>query len=213
MNVMNLELLNIAATSLAAGKMIFLLLFSPEDLLVNAATEKEVSEIMKKYTFPNNQEEIRGWVCWTKSDKFTEETLNNKKNALNIKKLENLKKEFLNFYLQNLSDLIDKSNDYVKNCDVHIRIGKYIVQIMRLRLVIQPEIQIAVNKHTQTNHEYLAVKGFWYTEDAHKVRRFTSSLGRIKDYEQGKKDPKAMAEAINKIQEKAIEAYLKAYPE
>ena len=210
---MNLEVVNIAATSFAAVKMLLLLLFSPEDFLKNAQTSKEVDEYLKNNSYPLNNEEIRAMVSWTKDDNFTEETLKNNRNVINLKKLSKLKRDFLDFYLQYLSDLSVKSPEYQRNCDVNIRIGKYIIQIMRLRILIQPDIQIALNKHTQTNHEYLAAKAFWINDDGVKIRKFTRSLGRLEEYENGKDDPKARIEGTIKIQEKIQEAYLTAYPE
>ena len=210
---MNMDVVNIVATSLAAVKMYFLFLFTPEDFLKNAKTSQEVDEIMKDYSFPKNNEEIRAMVSWTKSDNFTEETQMSSRNVINLKKLTKLKKDYLDFYLQNLSELIVKSPEYQRNCDVHIRIGQFIIQIMRLRILIQPEIQIALNKHTQTNHEYLAAKAFWINDDGVKIRKFTRSLGRLEEYPKGKDDPKAHLEGTIKIQEKIQEAYLTAYPE
>ena len=211
--LMNLETVNTVVASFPAIKLLLLFVAVPEILLKNAETIQEVDELMKQYNFAKNNEEIRSMLYWTKCDEFKEDPAKKERNGLYIKKLKSLKKEFLDFYLKVLPGVYSGSREYPRNCDVDIRIGKYLLQIMRLRMVIEPEIQIATNKHTQTNHDYLAVKAFWLIDSGVKVRKFTRSIGRIKEYKDGIKDLKAREEGIVKIQERMYETYLEAYPE
>jgi len=210
---MNFETVNIIGTSLAAVKMFFFFFFTNEDLLKTAKTTKEVDDIMKDFQFSQNNNEIREVLIWTKNDDFKKETLRNVKNDKYIGKLNKLKSEFLDFYLKFLSELTNKESEYQRSCDVYTKIGKYIQQIMRLRMVIQPELQIAMNIHTKSRIEYLAAKAFWLNDNGVKERKFTRSLGRVDDYAKGKDDPKVRKEAISKIQEAIYEAYLETYPE
>ena len=209
---MNFEVLNIVVTSTAVVKMFFFFA-AYYDKWLDTFITKQVDDIMKKYSFTKNQKEVRAMVTWVVNEEFTLDTIKRKIGSIGNEKLGDLKDEFLDFYLGYLSDVSSISPEFERNCDIQIRIEKYILQIMRLRMVIEPEIQIAMNKHTQTNHEYIAVKSFWLNDEGVKVRKFTKSLGRVEDYEKGLKDPKVREEGIVKIQEIMYETYLEEYPE
>ena len=86
-------------------------------------------------------------------------------------------------------------------------------QIMKLRLIIEPSIQIATNVHTQSKITYLVAKSFWYDINGIKIRKFTKSLGRAEDYKQGVNDIDAKREAEIKIKEVMIQTYKEEYGE
>jgi hypothetical protein len=84
---------------------------------------------------------------------------------------------------------------------------------MKLRMIIEPSIQIATNVHTQSKITYLIAKSFWINENGVKIRKFTKSLGRSEDYKKGIKDIDAKKEAEIKIREIMIQTYNEEYGE
>ncbi len=124
--------------------------------------------------------------------------------SANMKKLDSLKEEFLNFYFLNISK---NKSDIKLNIDVHNKIDEYMIRIMKLRMIIEPDIQIALNVHTQTKITYLIAKSYWIDEDGNKVRKFTKSLGRAEEFKDGINDINAKQVADKKIKEIMIQTY------
>ena len=54
-----------------------------------------------------------------------------------------------------------------------------LLQILRLRLIIRPEIQKSIQTHTITNHKYLVMKIIWLDDKMKKIVKFSLSLGRV----------------------------------
>ena len=54
-----------------------------------------------------------------------------------------------------------------------------LLQILRLRLIIKPEIQKSIQTHTITNHKYLVMKIIWLDDKMKKIVKFSLSLGRV----------------------------------
>ncbi len=95
--------------------------------------------------------------------------------------------------------------------DLDARISEYVIQLMRLRLVIQPDVKISRNKHPRTTHSYLAIKAYWISDSGKRERKFTKSVGRIENYPQKEKDPQALADGIKLIQPVLFENYQEIY--
>ncbi len=155
--------------------------------------------------------EVREMVSWIVDDKFDAETTKSLKNQPLINKLNELKDSFLSFYFNHLEDVTANNSDINRSCDIHTTIGKYVLQLMRLRLVIQPEIQIAMNKHTHSHIDYMAVKAFWIEENGEKRRRFTKSLGRAEKYKSNIKNEQAVKDSIALLQPVMYKTYLESY--
>jgi hypothetical protein len=130
--------------------------------------------------------------------------------SLYYKKLENVKSEFLEFYF---TEVAKNKKEIKTNEHVDSKIDEYILKIMKLRMIVEPSIQIATNVHTQSKITYLIAKSFWYDEDGNKIRKFTKSLGRAEDYVHGIDDFNAKKEADNKIKEIMIQTYKDEYGE
>lgn len=162
----------------------------------------------------NNHKELEktrssiNMLKWIYNDGFQLEHLHI--STLYYKKLELVKSELLKFYFNET-----KKNDknIQTNQQVHAKIEGYMFQIMKLRLIIEPSIQIATNVHTQSKITYLIAKSFWIDSNGVKVRKFTKSLGRAEDYKKGIKDINAKMEAENKIKEIMIHTYIEEYGE
>ncbi len=54
-----------------------------------------------------------------------------------------------------------------------------LLQILRLRLIIKPEIQKSIQTHTITNHKYLVMKIIWLDDQMKKNVKYSISLGRV----------------------------------
>jgi hypothetical protein len=199
---------------LASTKMLLLLLLLPEKLLMSAKEKEDIDLYLDSIEDIKYKSDARALISWINADKFKDETLTKARNQFFLKKLDKLKKSFFNSYLKSLKQEGEKDETaYTRACDVYTEINRFVLRIMRLRMVIQPKIQIAVNVHTQTKITYVAAKAFWYNEEGAEIRKFTKSMGRLEDYKMGKKDPDLLEEAETKIQEVMYKAYEEEYPD
>lgn len=214
-NETKMELLYITFSGLGVMQSLLLLLLSLDDKTKREAwVQNQIEKYMDRLKKDvKDQKEVREMVSWIVDDKFDTETISSAKNRNLLNKLQDLKDAFITFYFMHLEEMPTTNSQIKRTCDVHTTIGEYVLQIMRLRLVIQPEYQIAMNKHTQTHHEYMAVKAFWINDDGEKVRKFTKSLGRAENYKLGIKDKQAQKDSVALLQPVIFKSYLQAYPE
>lgn len=167
----------------------------------------------------NNRKEVEEMIAWILDDNFKNITIQRfKKNLLSplyTKELQLLKDKMINFYLTNLKEFVNGNTDIERSCDIMTTMEKYIFQLKRLRMVIEPEINILVNPHTPNSSGeqiiYLSVKSFWMGDDGKKTREITRSIGKLSNYKQGRKDPLAEEEAIKKVQPELWEKYKTIY--
>ena len=170
--------------------------------------EAKVNEYFEKHKEIVKTRSGTNMLKWVYNDGFEFEYLHI--NTLYYKKLEKVKKELLTFYFNTISknEIDIKTNEHV-----HARIEMLMFKIMKLRMIVEPSIQIATNVHTQSKITYLIAKSFWYDENGVKIRKFTKSLGRAEEYKQGIEDINAKTEADNKIKEVMIQTYKEEYVE
>ncbi|WP_229317839.1 hypothetical protein [Flavobacterium ammoniigenes] len=88
----------------------------------------------------------------------------------------------------------------------------YLVQIRRLRMVIEPEFNITRVVQPSNQICYLAARGYWFDDSGKKKRVFTRNFGKEIDYPKGKDDPNAYEDARREIQILAINEYESLYP-
>lgn len=164
----------------------------------------------------NTSDELLNFID---NDNFEPSTLNNIDNGPYLKKLDNLKIEVRAFYeLSNteLANGIDKDGEkitqQIKMKNVHYAFKNYLVQIRRLRMVIEPEFNITRVVQPSNKICYLAARGYWINNSGKKERIFTRNFGREIDYPDGKDDPKAIEDARREIQILAINEYKSLYP-
>ena len=143
-------------------------------------------------------------------DKFDEKLYKDSLNWTYLSTLKDLKEEFVTFYFMKLKDLESGELDIDSVADLDSRISEYVIQLMRLRLVIQPDVKISKNVHPRTGHSYLAIKAYWIDDSGKKVRKFTKSIGRSENY-QGIKDQQALADGIQLVQPVLFENYQELY--
>ncbi len=190
-------------------------LFSPGQQLTNL-TQGEMKQIDMYINNLNdiaNPEDAKRMIYEILNDGFKEDTKSKGRNLSLISKLNQLKSKTIDFYLQSIKDNELKNPELKYNCDVYTKIGEYLIQLMRYRMVIEPEIQLTTNVHKQTKITYLTVKGFWLNDNGIKERKFSRSLGRADEYPMGKDDAKALEDATIKMQLILQDEYLKYYPE
>ena len=207
------HLLYTGTITIAASKALLLLLLDPKKLIKNAETQSEIDDYLGMINDIKHKEDAKAVIAWVVNDNFKSETLKKPNNQFFFKKLDLIKEKFFDYYLGELNEKRSDDKNYTKACDVFAEINSFILRIIRLRCLIEPKIQIAVNKHTQTQIEYLAAKAFWYNQEGIEVRKFTKSMGRLEDYKKGKNDPILLKEAELKIQEIMYKKYLEEYPE
>jgi hypothetical protein len=207
-----IELISVAGTGVTiVVKSLLLLLVKPEDLI----DDKYVKEMIDKYSCDVKDEtvyqHIRSFISFLYDDKFDSSIFSNIEARLLFSELENLRQKILTLYAEDVN-VIAKSLEYSKVYDIYAKLESMILQLMRLRMVIQPEFQFSKNVHPKTQIAYMAAKGFWLEDDGKRVRCITKSLGRMDDYKNGKNDPKATEKARERLREALYEKYKEIYP-
>ena len=208
---MHLTNTHILLTSMAALKLFVIPgLRLPLWELLKGSDKKQFEDFFKTLDKEKNVDEFKKTMSWLVFDDFNSNKLN-KINSIAplIKELEILKEQFYSFYISAINGPL--SEEYLHVYDVHARIIQFKLQIDRLRMIINPEIQLALNVHTYTKIEYIAAKGMWLDNDGVKVRKFTKSLGKLSNYHKGKNDPKAYSLAEENIRDLMLEEYRNQY--
>lgn len=168
--------------------------------------KKEHREI---YDQLNDKAQVNEFLAMVSEDGFNEMTLGESKLTQFMEDLAVLKEQITNFFFTTTAE---KSKDYQLFPDAYVKISKDMVQLMRLRLIIQPDYQFAYSTHSVSGIKYLTVRGFWVDESGKRERKFVKSLGRFDDYKDGKKDPEAHNAAKIKLREVMLEEYKEKYP-
>lgn len=192
--------------------LLLLLLRADDESMKKERVKYQVDEYMKRLgNEPHELMDIREMITWIVDDNFKKETVDRKENQHYLKQLQSLKDTIIDFYFKHLVDITATSSGQ-RVCDVHARLGQYVLQLERFRMVIEPDIQISKNVHPVTGFPYLAAKTFWMENSGKKVRKFTKSLGRAENYPDGIKDKEAETEGLTKMQEVLYARYLEEYP-
>jgi len=201
---------NINGVQLASMHMLLLLLLlrvRPEEI------QEDIESIMNEFSSIVDQKNIRRNIEWIVDDKISEEIINNPRNRKYAFKLLEVKNEFIAFYNSLINEVKNKAEykDINKVCDMIARYDSYKLHISRLRMLINPKIQITINVHKITRITYLTLKGFWLNDDGKEVRIHSSSMGRSEQYKNGKEDEQARIDGIVRFQQKLIDQYEKLY--
>lgn len=128
-------------------------------------------------------------------------------------RLEKLKRQLLKVYFTSLKKDAELYKEYEYIGDFSSLVSKYFLQMEKLKLVIQPDIQIATSVHSVSKITYLTARGFWFDEQGNRKRKYVKSLGRLDEFEGGKKDPKVLKLGIEKIREESLKEYKQQYPD
>jgi len=204
-----IEHFDILLTGVVSLKSLLLLLLVPAKTAVeNRNTKMLIDNVMSKYPNYKNNPDVADMIHFIYNDGFKDETYINQSNISYLFDLKMLKDTFTAFYFKSLDEVKD---DYEKVCDLHSRIGRFGLQISRLRMVIEPEVTISNNVHSVSKNEYLIGKSYWLNEEGKKIRKFTKLIGRLDEYPGGRTSEKAITDATLKLQEVMYQYYNETY--
>lgn len=228
LEIKDMEILDLILSVLGSGILIIKSYIFMPALIVNAIDDpdyikSQIERTLKEYPNVKHKMEVHNFVTSVYDDKFSMGSVIRKfrlQNLLLLTELEILKCDILNFYFATLPQVNEIEPQTNHACDVHNTVNNKILQLKRLRMVIDPEIQISQNIHPVSKIAYIAVKSFWIDDNGIKSRDFTKSLGPLEDYgfkeydkEKVSKDPKVIEESLKRIQEVIYTRYKEYYPE
>ena len=189
---------------------LLLLLFQPTEETMNETVQKEYDGFMKLREGKTTSHRTKEIIQFIADDKFDEGVYKDSLNWTYLSTLKSLKEEFVTFYFMKLKDLENENLDLNSIADLDARISEYVIQLMRLRLVIQPDVKISKNVHPRTDYNYLSIKAYWIDDSGKRIRKFTKSIGRSENY-QGIKDQQALTDGIKLVQPVLYDKYQELY--
>lgn len=210
---MTKSLIEIAPIGLAAIHAYFFFFFGLEESKNAQQVQSEIDNKMKNFENCRNPNMVKNTLRWIIDDQFSDNFVTELSNRNYYNKLKILKEEYFKFYEMMVTELPKLNPELKQTADLVTRNEEYILQITRLRMVVDPEIQLTTNIHKQTKISYIRVKGFWLNDEGVKERKFVKSLGRLDEYENGISGDKAFSDGRAKIREAIYEEYLKYYKE
>jgi hypothetical protein len=209
----------IGGTGIVKGILLLLGLGMDEKSL-GAEIKRYYDELMKMKGAPQTNGKVDELIALIIDDKFDDpkkpKTFNVFQRPENwgyLATLKNLKEKIVKFYFTSLEELKNENGKFTDVRDVQLRISDYLLQLMRLRMVIKPDYKVSRNKHPQTDHTYYAVKAYWIDDEGKKVRQFARSMGREETYKGGIKGEQAQLEGLNVIQPVMYDYYKNIYPD
>lgn len=185
--------------------------FLPFDKKINVEIEKQVDIKMEKFKNTFNPNIVRNTLRWLEDDDFSKNLEKDYSGQFYINELIGLKESYLDFFKMYVHEILKSDSNLTQVADLISKNEEHILQIARLRMVIDPEIQLSKNIHKQTKITYMKVKGFWLNDEGVKERRYFKSLGRFDSFPKGVKDETAILEGRNKIREEVLADYLNDY--
>jgi hypothetical protein len=146
-------------------------------------------------------------------DEFKNETILDVENSFLLKVLEKLKDEYRTNYYGTLEKITFKTMTYsYAQLDRVFRSNR--IQIMRLRLVIEPDSIVSINKTFNREQKYSVMRGYWVNDAGKKILKFSVSLGNTENVmSSGKYDHHAIKIAEKEIRTKLLETYVQTYGE
>jgi hypothetical protein len=140
-------------------------------------------------------------------DGFQPETIRDVENSLFLKELQRLK----DVYRENYYGEIKGSSNTINQLNRLFKVSR--IQISRLRLLIQPDTIVSVNKSSNNEHKYSVMRGYWIDDSGKKVLKFSLSLGNTSNlmFKNGEYDHKTIKNAENEIKAKIKDLYIVTY--
>jgi hypothetical protein len=146
------------------------------------------------------------------NDGFKAETIKDVENSLYLKELQKLKQSYRDHYYGDLKEVSIKMSSYAYNqLNRLFKVNR--IQISRLRLLIQPDTIVSVNKSSNNEHKYSVVRGYWIDDSGKKILKFSLSLGNTSNlmFKNGEYDEKIVNAAVKEIKSKTLELYIETY--
>ena len=181
-------------------KSFFFFMLVDKDFMVDEYVKEQMEKYMNYQKDVKYRDKAKEFVSWAFNDNFNEETKTRNKNAFYQIKLDVLRTKILDFYFEKIDNLQNIDSTITRTCDVESTLGEYVIQLMRMRMVVEPNIQISRGVHPKSQIPYLYVKSHWIDETGKKVRKFTKVLGHAEDYKLGINDPEAFKNGLDTIQ-------------
>jgi hypothetical protein len=148
---------------------------------------------------------------WLNDDGFTQETLNNPLKKYLITELDGLKMKFR----QDLRDSNLTKDEYgnpITPLKTTAIIVSAMIQIDKLRLVIQHELSIVKNLHKPSGVRYIVARSYWIDEKGKKFRKFAKNIGsEDKVMENGKITSWKLDQVEKEIDQMMIDQYRLEY--
>lgn len=170
-----------------------------------------VNEKMLNFKNTKNASSVRNTLIWLELDNFSKDLIKDFQGQSYLQELNDLKNAYVEFYQLYLDEIVNQQPGLNQVADVVAKNDAYILQIARLRMIVDPQIQLSQNVHKQTKILYMKVKGYWLTDNGIKERKFFKSLGRFDSYKGGIKDENALLDGRNKIREAMLSEYSALY--
>lgn len=146
------------------------------------------------------------------NDGFTKETESDPLNKSLIKVLQELKEDYRKNYYSQLSDLSFHTSAFTYNqIDRIFQFNR--VQIMRLRLLIQPDTIVSINKSYNREHKYSVMRAYWVDDSGKKVLKFNVNLGNTEKvmFKNGSYDQIVISSAAKEVKLKIRGLYEETY--
>jgi len=174
--------------------------------------EKVIEKHMIRFKNTRNPNIVRNTLRWLEQDNFSDLVTKDYYSSIHLQELTKLKEIYLIFFELYIDSIQEKDSSIIQVADLLTKNEEYLIQIARLRMVVDPEIQLSKNIHKKTGIHYMKVKGFWLNDIGVKERKFFKSLGRFDQYQNGTEDEIAILDGRKKIREDIYAEYLKLYP-
>jgi hypothetical protein len=149
---------------------------------------------------------------WLQNDGFKPQTLKDGSKKVLLTELEKLKDKFRN-------DLIDANHikDENGNPMTPLRttelIAAAMIQIDKLRLLIEHDLSVVKNLHKPTGVNYIVARAYWINDSGKKYRKFAKNIGSDeKVMEQGKIPTWRLEQVENEINQMMLNQYREEYP-
>lgn len=208
-----MDFLDFIFVSAPVIKGLLLLLPTYNEESMNADMKEIYNDFMKVKGVPENSEKYDELIAFLTKDEFDFSVYLRSQNWSYLAALKKLKEEIVRFYFTDLKELTKKEKNYSDVRDVFVRINEYMLQVMRLRVIIKPDFKLSLNKHQQTEITYVTIKSYWINDDGKKERKFAKSIGRLDNYPKGIEDENAVNDGLDLIQPMMWDLYKEIYPD
>jgi hypothetical protein len=149
---------------------------------------------------------------WLLNDGFKPQTLKDGSKKALLLELEQLKNKFRND-LNDVNHIKDDSGNPMTPLKTTELIAAAMVQIDKLRLVIQHDLSIVKNLHKPSGVNYVVARAYWIDERGKKFRKFAKNIGSDeKVMEKGKIPTWRLEEVENEIDKMMLNQYREEYP-
>ena len=191
------------------------LIFAPEFNLNMSTTAITIGSIIKAYFlflgFPKDP--LKGpFEEWLLNDGFKTQTLKDGSKKALLLELEQLKSRFRNNLVHSIQTE-DESGNPMTPLKTTELIAAAMIQIDKLRLIIQHDLSIVKNLHKPSGVNYVVARAYWIDDRGKKFRKFAKNIGSDeKVMEKGKIPTWRLDEVEIEIDKMMLKQYREEYP-